>query len=456
MKFQKLLSIFVAVLICFIYVPFTTTFAEETEKIDIWDGTVDTSWYNEYNTVFYISTAEELAGLAYLVDQCVTMSKKVIYLKNDIYLNDVSDYENWGTKRPANKFETIGYYSSSDRAFRGSFYGQGHTIYGLYTKGDSDGGLFAYLESGAVVSGVNIMYVYSDYRSYYQDGSYTGGICHENRGTISDCIVYGKIIASEFADNGKIGGICGYNCGTISRCRMRGSVSCCYDYGYIDVGGICGYNGGTISECSNYADIFAMLSKNYEVDVGGICGSSSVTVENCYNRGNVNFENSSSNSEYHGGGIGGGIVGYLSTYKHSTDITNVYNTGIVAKGRGIFGYYSTGYYYYSPNVKNSYDISKGDYETEMKTTSFVESLSDAFTYVEGDYPKLAWEVSENFILGDINSDGRINVTDAVIMQKYLLNLYQYIYDEWKTSDMNNDGIVNIFDMILLKRILIEQ
>ena len=33
----------------------------------IWNGTADTSWYNETSTEFEISTAEQLAGLAELV-----------------------------------------------------------------------------------------------------------------------------------------------------------------------------------------------------------------------------------------------------------------------------------------------------------------------------------------------------------------------------------------------------
>ena len=45
----------------------TVVFAEGTEA-DVWDGTVDTSWYNETDTEFTITTAEQFAGLAELVN----------------------------------------------------------------------------------------------------------------------------------------------------------------------------------------------------------------------------------------------------------------------------------------------------------------------------------------------------------------------------------------------------
>lgn len=40
------------------------------EAVDIWDGTADTSWYvgHEVDSEYHITTAEQLAGLAQLVN----------------------------------------------------------------------------------------------------------------------------------------------------------------------------------------------------------------------------------------------------------------------------------------------------------------------------------------------------------------------------------------------------
>ncbi len=53
---------------------------------DVWDGTIDTSWYNSTDTEFTLYTAEQLAGLAYLVNNGNTFSGKTIYLGNNIDL----------------------------------------------------------------------------------------------------------------------------------------------------------------------------------------------------------------------------------------------------------------------------------------------------------------------------------------------------------------------------------
>lgn len=60
------------------------------------------------------------------------------------------------------------------------------------------------------------------------------------------------------------------------------------------------------------------------------------------------------------------------------------------------------------------------------------------------------------LIGDINSDGRLNISDAVLLQKYLLNVQEFSEDQWKTADINEDGYVDSFDMVLLRKKLINQ
>ncbi len=67
--------------LCLTMIPSTAMAAENGEQennsvvseqtsVDTWDGTADTSWYigNEDKTEYHISTAEQLAGLAKLVN----------------------------------------------------------------------------------------------------------------------------------------------------------------------------------------------------------------------------------------------------------------------------------------------------------------------------------------------------------------------------------------------------
>ena len=59
---KKMLAVFICLVMVAGLIP-TVAFAAENE-VDVWDGTSDTSWYNETDTEFHIKTAEELAGLA--------------------------------------------------------------------------------------------------------------------------------------------------------------------------------------------------------------------------------------------------------------------------------------------------------------------------------------------------------------------------------------------------------
>jgi len=54
-------------------------------------------------------------------------------------------------------------------------------------------------------------------------------------------------------------------------------------------------------------------------------------------------------------------------------------------------------------------------------------------------------------LGDVNNDGDVTVSDAVAVQKYLVKKGTIEPDRSDAADMNSDGKVNVFDLILLKR-----
>lgn len=123
---------------------------------DYWDGTEDVSWYDEAKTDFKIDSAEGLAGLIDLVDGGITFEGKTISLTNDVDLK-------------GKLFDPIGSYRQ-DKAFKGTFDGQGHTIYNMsqntwelnngYNYGDLGLGLFGKVEDATIknlnVDGANI------------------------------------------------------------------------------------------------------------------------------------------------------------------------------------------------------------------------------------------------------------------------------------------------------------
>ena len=116
---KKLLSLLLALCFVMALVPMTA-FAAET--MDAWDGTADTSWYDEEKTEFYLQTAELLAGMAKLInDDMANFKDKTVYLENDL---DLGGHE----------WISIGDGANTDvGSFQGVFDGQSHVIYNLYS-----------------------------------------------------------------------------------------------------------------------------------------------------------------------------------------------------------------------------------------------------------------------------------------------------------------------------------
>ena len=123
---KKVLSLLLTLCLVMTFVPMAA-FAEGTSA-DNWDGSVDTSWYTSAPDAseYRISTAEQLAGLAQLVNADpgkTNFAGKTFYLENDL---DLSGHE----------WISIGTVLGGDcpeYSFCGVFDGQGHVISNLYS-----------------------------------------------------------------------------------------------------------------------------------------------------------------------------------------------------------------------------------------------------------------------------------------------------------------------------------
>ena len=123
---KKVLSFLLTLCLVMTFVPMAT-FAEGT-SVDNWDGSTDTSWYTSAPDAseYHITTAEQLAGLAQLVNAdpgTTNFAGKTFYLDNDL---DLSGHE----------WISIGTVLGGDYpeySFCGVFDGQGHVISNLYS-----------------------------------------------------------------------------------------------------------------------------------------------------------------------------------------------------------------------------------------------------------------------------------------------------------------------------------
>ncbi|MDE6677423.1 MAG: dockerin type I repeat-containing protein, partial [Ruminococcus sp.] len=57
------------------------------------------------------------------------------------------------------------------------------------------------------------------------------------------------------------------------------------------------------------------------------------------------------------------------------------------------------------------------------------------------------------IIGDVNNDGKFNVTDVVILQKWLINNSDELVN-WQSADLYKDNKIDVFDLVMMKKLLI--
>ena len=297
---KKLLSLLLALCLVMALVPMTA-FAEGT-SVDNWDGSADTSWYTSAPdaSAYHISTAEQLAGLAQLVNAdpgTTNFAGKTFYLDNDI---DLSGHE----------WISIGTVLGGDYpeySFCGVFDGQGHVISNLYSHesyiegADESHNLLRNALFGSVYNGEvkNLGVADAEIWIDPKDDSAAGkGILVDwmGKSKITNCWTSGSIYSGTKIEK-NIGGIVGITmqgC-TISGCYSTATLTGNFtnsegyytepnpaDWPCDTIGGIVGarFDGNlTVTDCWFGGKI---VVNSIQAAVGGIVGYADVaTVNNC-------------------------------------------------------------------------------------------------------------------------------------------------------------------------------
>jgi hypothetical protein len=230
-----------------------TTYAQT--EIKIWNGTADTKWYTDSTTasIYRISTAEQLAGLEKLIPNttaAVSFAGKTIILMNDIMLNDITDWENWGKTPPANTWAPIaicapyGSNASTTRMFQGTFDGNGYTISGIYISNSTAyQGLFGTVGASGVIKNLGIAY------SYIKGGNWSGGLVGRNYGKLQNSFaIRTKVVNGDSKEY--IGGLVGINFNAnseVNNTYFAGQVLETDGESHFYGGGIVGNNSGKVS-----------------------------------------------------------------------------------------------------------------------------------------------------------------------------------------------------------------
>ena len=279
---KRIASLLLILALCFTLLP-TAAFA--ADSTDAWDGTADISWYTDHetDTEYHFTTAEQLAGLAQLVNDktaSVSFKGKTIYLDNDLDLS-------------GSQWTPIGDGSNHRRFFAGTFNGQHHKIMNLnhhYTGNEViRNGLFGVVSDGGTLK--NLLVIDADIAS--NDGSLLAGILADwvDGGTVENCYTSGKI-ENKVGDK-MVGGLIGQCTGStqVKGCGSDATViSTESDEDHVDtVGGLIGqwensadsssitdcWFGGSVS-CNNiYSAVGGILGANFDENQPG------VDIQNC-------------------------------------------------------------------------------------------------------------------------------------------------------------------------------
>ena len=319
---------------------------------NVWDGsTVDIAWYNNTSdNSFSISTAEQLAGLAQIVNGTASVPRdsfagKTITLMNNIDLNHtVQDSPNW---------IPIG---TEESPFQGTFDGGYYSINNLGISDTSNNqGLFGYIQ-GAEIRNVTLDNV------LISGDTNVGGIAGVAvNSKIQNCKVTSAAPTAQYGwgirGSESVGGIVG--CSQDSHIQNCTNNACVYllisgdEPARHKLGGIAGVatlsadkcseeDAVLIADCTNTGKITCTTEANYECTggiVGRLVGDNAdyrAIVKNCNNTGPVSSIEAGT----------GGIVGYAQ----NASIESCENVDAITGTTGVGGI--AGYAYYGTQILN--------------------------------------------------------------------------------------------------------
>lgn len=281
--------------LCFAFIG---TVHAQTYPTTKWRDLADTSWYQESENVYDISTAEQLAGLSKLVEEGNSFAGKTINLINDIDLD-------------GHLWDPIGF--NHNFPFSGNVEGNHHVLSNLWITGLNRSfiGLFGQSVE-ASYKNINL-----DTANIDDTGSDSGSlVANLYTSTMDNCHAYNiemKILGANIG--GMVGGV--LVDGWARNSSFSGNVT-----GTNQVGGFTGsiWDKSEVSECYVEGNVTGAYI------VGGLVGFSTMTffpdrestLKDSYSRANV-----VATSEV---GMVGGAYGVA---QFSTFIENVYSTGTV-------------------------------------------------------------------------------------------------------------------------------
>lgn len=249
--------------------------------------------------------------------------------------------------------------------------------------------------------------------------------------TIHDVVVYGVINGSS-KDSGGIIGIA-QNGTVLKQCGFVGSVS-----SENNAGGLI----GRIADSCTITDCYHNENVNSNENSGGIAGS--ITFDNEVENAVVSIQNCYQANGIVSGNNSGCIVGNYTSKNNTSNTVSILNCFATTDADA---------------VTNLFGATKDN--TLLVTKSMLKGASEDLgtffmnntTTLNNGYPVFKWQIKSN-IEGDVNNDGVFNISDVIMLQKWLL--CDGSLTTWENGDLYNDNRIDAFDLCLMKQKIIHK
>ncbi len=361
----------------------------------VWTDLADTAWYADSETSFTLTTAEQLAGLAELVNGGNNFTGKTVVLGYDIDLFGI-------------EWIPIGIDTNDGlKAFAGTFNGNNKTVSNLVinTAYVGNAGLFGCVKSGAVIKDLALSNVTinttngtpADTEAGKAVGALVGGLSYSNVPNTKVLIRNITVTGANIKGAGRVGGIVGWVKDSISgveiyNVNVTGNISAVFNTdngdkaggiigqtqsatiikdatanvviaGFRDLGGIAGYsNVGTYKDCSTSGSVTASPIEGVSKDpyAGGILGrlGSNVTITNCNSAATVTSFDSSCAGKIFGGPAEYVTIANVVNQSTGTAYTTI-QTALNAATAGDTLYVGPGVYKEDVNISKAITLEGG-------------------------------------------------------------------------------------------------
>ena len=380
----------------------------------------DISWYSSEADEYSISTPQQLAGVAYLVNhECFDFINKTISLTEDI---DLSEHL-WIPIGNGVGSDSNGDGMILKTTFKGSLNGNNHTISGLTIEVTTldpgmDSfcavGLFGYIETFSEsidkiaeiydlkIKGASISMHQSTEAYKYV---YIGTLAGSAYANIHDVTVESTIefLPSNLFTQISAGGVTGY--GNVTNCTFDGFISIKSDSESF-LGGITGTGG--VTNCINTGDL-----NMYGVfaNVGGIVGKGSA--DGCINKGNILVKGEGSESLGYGFSSDiGGIAGNGSVLNSGNygNIDSELYAPLIGSNTVMLGAVAGGYLTKSLNCYNFGSISSKTHNSGLENVNYLpgyygdddQFLSNSYSFISENgvycgFSNKTEEISESYL-----------------------------------------------------------